>query len=404
MQLQSPSDVVPLSSCWPLSRELSLPKTLIGPDYLEEVFFRVLPAQFNCSATAIRKALKLFLKRAAREAYDTLPSGSGISDRDRELAALACNDPRARERIREIEITVEVGFSRFGRQRIGYRDKTVDLPLPKLLWLGYAKNPAYNEFVDWTKRIGVQRPDISIDGYYITSQALERALTNESSLPLAIGSVEFARALILFGALLPPAEALDLFITASRFGCNPLRVLLEVGSEAKPDLSTTGVTPTSSAALQLEKISAIESPPRLGRREDITLDAEPSIAASPDVEQLVSQLIESDRLSREAESRASELFKTGVKPLVDASEHDFTKNISLLEAVRTARHIAQECRRICHEKSKELTRQAYAIIGTDSPHSQGDGPDDIATISRQLRDSDELKQLASGFDLSMANS
>src|SRR5450830_1246787 len=110
MQLQSPSDVVPLSGFWPLSRELSLPKTLIGPDYLEEVFFRVLPLRFNCSATAVRKALKLFLKRTAREAYRTLSSDSSISDRDRELATLACNEPRARERIRELEITVEVGF------------------------------------------------------------------------------------------------------------------------------------------------------------------------------------------------------------------------------------------------------------------------------------------------------
>jgi hypothetical protein len=116
MQLQSPNDVVPLSGCWPLARELSLPKTLIGPDYLEEVFFRALPARFNCSAAAIRKALKLFLKRTVREAYRTLPSGSGISDRDRELATLACNEPRARERIRELEITVEAEFSRFGRQ------------------------------------------------------------------------------------------------------------------------------------------------------------------------------------------------------------------------------------------------------------------------------------------------
>src|SRR5262249_45287638 len=103
----SSNDVVPLTACWPLSREGPMPKTLLGPEYLEKVFSRIAPVAGKCSAPAVRKPLNRLLKHAGRKTNRAMPIESDTAERDRMLATAVCADPRMRERIRDLEIGVE---------------------------------------------------------------------------------------------------------------------------------------------------------------------------------------------------------------------------------------------------------------------------------------------------------
>jgi hypothetical protein len=72
MQDASSAEPLPLTACWPLSRDGPLPEAVIGRDFLEKVFFRSIPQRFDCPTSAVRQALKALLKRTAREAYRNL--------------------------------------------------------------------------------------------------------------------------------------------------------------------------------------------------------------------------------------------------------------------------------------------------------------------------------------------
>src|SRR6516165_1085610 len=71
--MTSVTEGVPLTACWPLCREGPLPKTILGPEYLEKVFFRVGPIEWRCAATDVRKALKALVKRVAPKNRRALP-------------------------------------------------------------------------------------------------------------------------------------------------------------------------------------------------------------------------------------------------------------------------------------------------------------------------------------------
>jgi hypothetical protein len=397
MQFVGSTEFLPLTARWPLSREGPLPETLIGSDYLEKVFFRALPQEFECPTSAVRKALKVLLKRTAREAHRRLPVKGDLLERDRALAVAACTEPRARERIRELEIAVPVTYSRFGRQRTGYRDRTVDKPLPKLLWLGYSTDPDYESFVDWAKRVGIERPDIG-EGFFLTARVLETAFLTAPP-PLPVDSVEFARALILFGGLLPAAEALDLFSTASRVGCTPLRALIEFGTELEPE-SRNGMAGTAMPTPEVTEVAAPNPRPRFVRPDPTTLGPSLIIQVVSDVERMAAQLISSEEQWREAERHAKEAFEPGIGTVVARPEADFQKTVALLEAARKARRTALDNGRSCQQRCDDLTRQAYAKIGFEPPFIEESHHSDLETVAAKLRAADELSHLASHFDTS----
>src|SRR5207244_4061189 len=109
---------------------------------LENVFFRIGPGAWDCPASAIRKGLKLLLKKAASGSRRELPIGEDMVKRDRALVAAICNNPRVRERIRQLEFGIEEAANRFGQRRgVWVRIVRPDRPLPKLLWMGYARDP-----------------------------------------------------------------------------------------------------------------------------------------------------------------------------------------------------------------------------------------------------------------------
>jgi hypothetical protein len=379
-----------------------MPKTLLGPEYLEKVFFRIGPVAWKCSATAVRKALKGLLKRAARKTNRAMPLDSDVSERDRALATAVCDDPRMRERIRDLKISVQEGVSRFGRLETRHRVLRINKALPDLLWLGYVEDPACEQFVEWTKDIGVSEPDLGDGDYHLTANVVETALSSDNSPPFSVDSVEFARALILFAGLLRPNEDFQLLKTASRLGCTPLRRLLEIGPDTAPTPNWEDAGAIGSKGGARDARAPVPVRPRLEYPEPAGLNCNWNIEVSANIEQMAVSLLAAEGRRHEADRLASEAFIPGIDAVLGASDADYQRALGLLDAARRERLAAVDARGECAKKADELSRRAYAILGFTAPETYRARENaDPPALADDLRAADELLQLASHFDPSV---
>ena len=288
------NETMPLTACWPLSKEGPLPKGLLGPEYLEKVFFRSGPIEWQCSASAVRKWLKALRRGAIEESNRSLHFQSAGAERDRDLAVYVCDNPRTRERIRDFPIEIEEGYSRFGRQRLRSR-KVHHSSLSNLLWLGFRHDPSYNAIVEWTELIGISRPDIGDGDYYLTAEVIESALSNGSPHDFLIDTVEFARALILFAGLLPHDEAFELLLTASRLGCSPLEQLLFMGTDPMPKPNQADPVWTNDNSREQTQSVSLVLPPRLESTNQGAIDIATVVRASAEIDRMANNLIEAEK-------------------------------------------------------------------------------------------------------------
>jgi len=354
--MTSVTEGVPLTACWPLCREGPLPKTILGPEYLEKVFFRVGPIEWRCAATDVRKALKALVKRVAPKNRRALPIQGEMAERDRVLVANVCDDPRIRESIRDLVIVTEEGFSNFGRFRKRDRIFKVGRNLPDLLWLGYVNDPACEPFVEWTKQVAVDRLDLG-GGYYLTSDVVATALSEGNPPVFSVDSLDFARVLILFAGLLPPGEDLQLLTTGSRLGCIPLYHLLEIApaTQSRPDQDPFAIPADDDVKTSEIPALAAAKGPRLERVRAAALEHTGIVRVSADIERMASNLLELEEKQREAERLAIGAFNVGIGAVLSASETEYQEALALLENARKGKLAVANTRRECVQQAEELT-------------------------------------------------
>ncbi len=399
IQATEHAEFVPLTACWPLNREGPLPSTLIDPEFLEKVFFRIGPTVWNCPAQSIRRALKLLLKKVARDLQRKLPPDQ--AERDRVMAMVVCNEPRTRERLHELEISVEERVSRLGRVGVRVGVLGVNKSLPELLWLGYCEDPAFEPLVRWIEHIGIERADLG-RGNFITGPVLEDAVLSGTAPPLPMHSLDVARALYAFGALLPEVEALQLFTTASRLGCIPFQhLLLAVDKHASPH-DTTEAAETADDLTASQALAPASTLPRLKHPDLGNVSPIPELMVSSAVSQVISTFIDQDQERQKIEQHTAEAFQEGIHAVLKLSDSDFQAAINLLAAGHQASLAAADASHTCVRMADELTSLAYAAIGIPE-HLKPKVSDnsDVSSILANLREADALHQLSAHFDASI---
>lgn len=267
-----------LTECWPLNPEGPLSADLFSSEYLAHVFFEFVPAQRNCLPGTVRRGLKKLLRRAAPDARTDLSLEA--DERDRALVRIACDNPRVRGRIRDLELSVNEEVVRRGRPTGRQKIMQIKVPIHQLLWEEIKAEPGNSELVDAVLKIVVSRTDLG-PGKFLTAQGLRdgsEGFTKEN-----LQSLAFARSAILFSALLPPSEMAELLAVAAGLGCKHL-------DDAEPPLPALPTNSNPNA--QAPNVIEIVEPPRLEVVSETSVVIAPpeEYAPSPKVRRLVNDL------------------------------------------------------------------------------------------------------------------
>jgi hypothetical protein len=136
-------------------------------------------------------------------------------ERDDSLSFQFASLPAGREALRDIEIYVD---DIWGNRRKGQWVCRIGQALPEILWTRYLASSQYADLVEWVTSKAIARPDLGDpDAFFLTSASLDAAL-REGPPPVALDDPELARVILLFAALLPFDEAVDLIEVADRHG------------------------------------------------------------------------------------------------------------------------------------------------------------------------------------------
>ena len=104
--------------CWPIEPAGPLPRPIFEPEFVANAFFQALPKFLGCPSASVRKGLRRLFRdyvdtRAVR-ASAVLP----LDRQDAELAMAACDHPKARARVNELEIVTESVIPHRGRSKV----------------------------------------------------------------------------------------------------------------------------------------------------------------------------------------------------------------------------------------------------------------------------------------------
>jgi hypothetical protein len=209
---------------WPLVENGKLPGSLLGPQYLEQIFLRAGPVRWKCSAQAVRRAFKALAKRHS-VATSSLNFGVELSERDRALVQAVCDNEKSRNKFSTLEI-IAAKRDVSGRGGKWTHIPTVDSFAETVWYIGYHRSSeeSLRELAEWTLRVGTSRVDIG-PGKYLEAEGLRRALA-AGDCPVEIDTVDFARVIVLFAARLPLSERRGLLSAAIDGGCAELSSLL----------------------------------------------------------------------------------------------------------------------------------------------------------------------------------
>ncbi|MDR3571915.1 MAG: hypothetical protein P4L81_07080, partial [Candidatus Pacebacteria bacterium] len=229
--------------------------------------------------------------------------------------------------------------------------------------------------------VGIKRADIG-DGTYLTREALNAALT-KCDCPIDIKDERFARAVLLFGALLPATEAESLFEEAAALGCDKL-ALSGKNSEAHTALF-------SAETSTQERLEKVENPvvPRLDLKfESQSFELEAPNADLVDLASRLLSLNEQRRLAREA---AIVALAIGVEVLLDGPVSGWNEVERTVLAARSANLAAAKVRDASLQQLDALRAEAYARAGIPSKISAGI-PDNDEDLARTLIETSALVQ------------
>lgn len=203
---------------WPLSRSGPLPKTLFGADYLERVLLTAGPVYWKCSRRVVRRALRSLARRHGV----TLPSFTGDDQTedvgDCRLVEAVCNEPKTRDRFKSLEALQGGPHS----ARDPHTGRPLKRPFQAVIWLVDFWGSAESERKHLARWLYSQGDIIEDrEGRHLSSNNIERILRSDK-LPVALESIDLARAIWLFAAYGTEAEAQGLLSRAAELGCTPI--------------------------------------------------------------------------------------------------------------------------------------------------------------------------------------
>jgi hypothetical protein len=341
-----------LNSFWPLAPEQPLPPQIFPADWLQRCLFEMMPIAFSCPPSAIRQGLKSFLKSASPITWRSL-AGEDISARDRSAALAFCNSKTLRARAKDLEFLVPRNVTKFGRQRAVSKVIKPGFTFPQLIWRAFLQDKSTRVLANWCIDVGIERPELG-SGIYLTSSLLQSL--ELKSIPGSIDSIDLARAMILFAARLPPAEALDLLRYVHASGCTHLKITID-------DKDLTGAQKTTSI---LEKnIDCLYQKPHLTRdAELLDLDFVTCDEQSADLSAQVSMLERSATDSRQA--ALEELVNPS--KLLDGPREDWDRALTAVTQYRSVNASLTSCREraLAHYRTLVRELQEWISLPPDS--------------------------------------
>jgi hypothetical protein len=248
--------------------------------------------------------------------------------RDEALAFKFASLPIGREALPNIEVHVD-DIRR--NHRSGQAIWKFERGLPEILWSRFLTDETYASLIKWTEGISVERPDLGErKAYYLTAESLEKAMSDGEP-PLDINDPDFARTILIFAALLPPAETASLVAMAGRMGVEAFRALgdgASAGSLAQPAVDDQELVSEFNQAV----------PPRL--------DAEPQYKSVPaampapsDLAISISKDLE-DAIGTATQAYAGALQVIPEYPaaMMSVPDVNFNAMFAAIQSARSARH------------------------------------------------------------------
>lgn len=354
-------DGIPPSSlirCWPLVPEGPLPPELFSSEYLAHVFFQFIPARWDCLPTTVRKGLKKLLRRAAPDARADLSLEA--EERDRALVRIACDNPRVRGRIRDLELSVNEEVMRRGRPTGRQKIMQIRLPIHELIWRETRNEPGNQAIVDPILSIAIQRPDLG-DRSFLTAQCLREGSENFS--PESVRSIVFARSLLCFAALLPRSEMFELLAAGSELGCEYL-------DDIKPASSTPSKELTSCPSSQIGQDDEVVVPaPRLEAVSENTLDivSVEDYVPSARARRLLDDLHATITCYSSTVDDARAAFPTSFEDLTSLPAADFKAWMSRAREGQTQYAAMTTALSECSKAAVELFRRAFQELQLPEP-------------------------------------
>jgi hypothetical protein len=361
---------------WPLENG-ALPASLFCDEHLRAVLFDYLPVVFHCAASTVRQGLKAHLKRTA-PGYRSAGSDQGA--RDRSMAALFGNLAAARDRTSEIVLIIEQKFSQHGRSRTKGSELAPARSFSELLWRGYRKAGEMAELHAWLDRSAEKMPCYGAGSYH-DSETLKKAL-GAGDCPVAHDDLWLSRSIVLFAALLPEENRLELMRTAVTLGCEPIAETYFAGSapaskrsESKPQLPPDF---QDIEHLKRPKLSMIER-------------VQPRWEASDAVRCQAETLLRAEQEMRESRNLAELMLRVDAATILDGPDDTW---LSLVEAVSHARARAghfQALRSQCEANNAVLVSDLRKRLGGSLAPEIAVADDTVGALAMAMTDIDAAR-------------
>ena len=173
--------------CWPIDLKAQIDLDIFDPEFIKDVFYQVIPKKWGCQPVSVRRGLESQYKKFK------------FKRNKLDISIQFCSNFRSREAVKNVKI-VKVVKNNFhtGPKEI----KRLDKDLAELFWLYYSSNNL-NNLVDWAQSISDQSSRMISEkkAFFITATTLKNNL-KENPCPINFNSIEVARILFIFAALL----------------------------------------------------------------------------------------------------------------------------------------------------------------------------------------------------------
>ncbi|RYG89383.1 MAG: ATP-binding protein [Alphaproteobacteria bacterium] len=340
----------PLGQCWPFCPDGPIPADLLPIDLLRMVFLERFPLRVNCTSSAVRKGLRNHLKRTAPQAWRSVVNAS--SDRDRLLISAIANSPSSRARLTELTINRERDAMIYGRSVTEMGLVEPRKPFAQLVWAELFLNDELQGFADWCYEAGKPRDDLIKGGRFLDPHSLRDAVAR-GDCPVALDSLDFARAILLFAGLLTAGEARELIGAAAELGCT----LLEDKQTAEPVVvDERSIGKQHQAKVDNPVAVAVVEAPRLRPVEDTTWT---SGAVSKEIGEAIAAMIAAEDKAIKWREDAVTAFREGIEALLLAPDEQWNAAFDQASGARSA---FKEADRTVDE-ARALLSSVYERIG-----------------------------------------
>lgn len=189
-------------SYWPINQKGELDEEIFDHQFIADVFYKLIPKTRKCLATSVKKGLE--------SQYKKVKLKRNKFNKDLDIAVLFCSKFPARKTVGNVRIHGIASNNFSNNQKI---IKKIDRNLPQLFWLYYDHDDLHG-LKEWAVSIS----DNKKQPFFVTSKTLEENF-KKSPCPIDFNSLDVARVLFIFAALLPTQrERLDLLQKAVLLG------------------------------------------------------------------------------------------------------------------------------------------------------------------------------------------